>query len=86
MSDRDLRAYVGRGQLEGTPIRELVAPRIDTLEPGAKLSQAAHLMARHRIGAVPIMEDERLIGLLTSTDVLVHCTSAFAALQDVAGG
>lgn len=78
VSDRDLRLCIGRGQLEGTPIGELVAPRVVTVGAGTKMSSAARSMVRHRIGAVPVVEGPTTIGILSAVDILEHCTQAFA--------
>ena len=78
VSDRDLRLSVGRGQLEGTPVGELGRDELVTIEPDAKLSSAAELLVRHHIGALPVVERSRLVGLVTSSDVLNHCAGAFA--------
>jgi CBS domain-containing protein len=41
-----------------------------TLKPSDSLERAATLMRRERIGAVPIMEKDRLHGILTRSDIL----------------
>jgi CBS domain-containing protein len=42
------------------------------VEPSAPVARAALLMAEHKIGCLPVVEREELIGLVTSTDVLFH--------------
>jgi len=37
VSDRDLRRYIGRGQLEGTPVAELASEELVTVAPQAPL-------------------------------------------------
>jgi len=45
------------------------APRIT--HPGASLEQAAHDLAEHRIGCLPVVDEEqRLVGILSETDAL----------------
>ncbi len=39
------------------------------LAPGAFVVDAARLMRRERIGAIPIVDGERLVGILTRSDV-----------------
>jgi CBS domain-containing membrane protein len=38
--------------------------------PGATIEEAARIMADCKIGCLPVVEDEELIGMLTETDVL----------------
>lgn len=78
VSDRDLRLMKGRGQLEGTPMRELCPAKTHCIAPKDRLSRAAQLLASHRIGALPVVEGGALIGILSSTDVMTHCAEAFA--------
>jgi acetoin utilization protein AcuB len=47
-----------------------------TLTPHDSMVDAARLMRRERIGAVPIVDGNRLVGILTRSDVL----DAFVAL------
>ncbi len=78
VSDRDLRLLVGRGQLEGTKLGDLPLKELVTAECGTRLSNAAALLVHHRIGALPVVEGRRLLGLVSSADVLAHCSRAFA--------
>jgi len=48
-----------------------------TIGPDAMLSEAAALMAEHRIGALPVVENNKLVGILSSVDIL----KVFAKLE-----
>ena len=41
-----------------------------TLAPAASVADAARLMRRERIGAIPIVDAGRLVGILSRSDVL----------------
>lgn len=43
---------------------------VTTVGPGASMGDAARLMRRQRIGALPVVEGERIVGMLTRSDVL----------------
>ncbi len=47
-----------------------------TLAPEAPLSAAARLLRSERIGALPIVENHRLVGILTRSDLLDALLSA----------
>jgi len=49
-----------------------------TLSPKASLVEAARLMRTERIGAIPIVDNDRLVGILTRSDIL----DAFLALTE----
>jgi CBS domain-containing protein len=40
------------------------------IAPDAEIEQAARLLAEKRIGCLPVIEEGKLVGLLTETDVL----------------
>ena len=40
-----------------------------TVEPSTPLEQAALLMRTHKIGALPVMQDEELAGIITETNI-----------------
>lgn len=48
-----------------------------TISPDALLSEAAGMMVEHRIGALPVLEKDKLVGIITSTDIL----KAFAKME-----
>jgi CBS domain-containing protein len=39
-----------------------------TIDPDKPLSEAAHLMAEHKIGCLPVLRAGRLLGILTESD------------------
>ncbi|MCU0512389.1 MAG: CBS domain-containing protein [Anaerolineae bacterium] len=41
------------------------------IEPNAPAAEAARLMLTHRIGCLPVMRSETLIGIVTRSDILV---------------
>jgi acetoin utilization protein AcuB len=41
-----------------------------TVTPETLLSEAAGMMAEHRIGALPVVENNKLVGILSATDIL----------------
>lgn len=41
-----------------------------TITPEAMASEAASKMVEHRIGALPVVEGDKLVGIVTATDIL----------------
>jgi CBS domain-containing protein len=76
VSDRDLRAVLGRALPANTPVREFMSTEVTTLEPEDTLDQAARLMIEHKIGGIPVVSREGLVGIITATDVLDHCAES----------
>ena len=49
--------------------RVMSAPPI-TIAPDATVEEAAQVMADRKIGCLPVLEDDKLLGIVTETDVL----------------
>lgn len=53
------------------PIREIVrSQRIVTVLRTATIRTAAHMMKEYRIGALPVIDGDRLVGIFTERDAL----------------
>jgi acetoin utilization protein AcuB len=63
------------------PVEDVMTSTVLTLAPSASIADAARLMRRERIGAIPIVDGGRLMGILSRSDVLdafVEVSSAAA--------
>ena len=80
VSQRDLyRASLGtvmqygekaqRAFLESVAVKEIMVDPI-SIGPDATVRDAARLMMEHKIGCLPVLEDSRLVGIVTETDML----------------
>ena len=58
------------------PVEDIMTANVLTLGPTDLVADAARVMRRERVGALPIIDGTRLVGILTRSDVL----DAFAAL------
>ncbi len=55
-----------------TQIRDVMSGRPATCEPQTTVVEAARLMASQDVGPIPVVEGERLIGLVTDRDLVVR--------------
>jgi CBS domain-containing protein len=55
--------------LAALPVEELMTPDPVTIAPDDPVLEAADLMFQHDIGSLPVVEDGRLIGIITETDI-----------------
>ena len=53
-------------------IRDLMTSNPATLEPSSTVADAAKVMASEDVGPVPIVEGERLVGMVTDRDLVVR--------------
>jgi CBS domain-containing protein len=73
LSDRDLRWAEGRSLPDETPVEDFMSDFVVTIQPEHLVTAAASSMLEHRFGALPVVDDGRLVGILTATDLLDHC-------------
>lgn len=53
-------------------IKDVMVTRVITVSPDTELKTAVKMMVDHKIGCLPVVEGDRLIGLVTETDILLQ--------------
>ncbi len=53
-----------------TPIREVAVKKVVTCHPDTRIEDAALLMREHKIGGLPVLEEDKLVGIITGYDIL----------------
>jgi len=62
-------------------VSSIMTSTVITVEPGRDAVAAARLMLDHKIGALPVVDAETVVGILTETDILrAFATMATPAL------
>lgn len=51
-------------------VEPIMAKKIISISPGTTIERAALIMQKNRINALPVIEDEKLVGIITSSDVM----------------
>ena len=81
VSQRDLfraamSSAMGYGQkashefLGTVAVKEVMSDELTTVSPGDSVARAAALMLEHKIGCLPVVDDGKLVGLVTESDLL----------------
>ena len=70
LSERDLGGRSGGAVRRGRAVRDLMTPQVATATPATTLRQAANLMRGQLIGCLPVVDNGRVVGIATATDVL----------------
>ena len=93
VTDRDLRdafpsvaeqvAHPGRAHREtaSTRVEDVMTANVLTIGEHDSIERAATIMRRERVGALPVLRNDRVVGILTRTDLL----NALIALTSAAG-
>jgi acetoin utilization protein AcuB len=51
-------------------VKEAMVREVRTVSPYTTIEEAARLMIEHKIGCLPVTEADRLVGIITETDIL----------------
>lgn len=81
VSDRDLKqawaspattlsAHELNYLLKQLNVDTIMVKKIITVTPGTTIERAGRIMQENRISALPVMENEKLVGIITTTDVM----------------
>src|SRR5439155_4472040 len=73
-SERDVFAARASGapDVNQLPVREVMHQPVQLARPDEDLAEASARMTKHRIGCLPVVHENRLIGMLTRSDILGH--------------
>jgi CBS domain-containing protein len=53
--------------------QEIVSQPVHTVKAAASVQFAAEMMAMYDVGALPVTEDGRLVGIVTDRDIVLRC-------------
>jgi len=81
LTDRDLKRALPsvmagatpeeyRAFMEKTPVSEVMTSNPITCEPETELRDAVRVFVEHKFGAIPVVEDGRVVAILSQTDAL----------------
>ena len=74
-----------RDHLKSVAIREAMVKEVITVEPDTEIQEAGRIMLEKKIGCLPVVQGERLVGMVTETDILrcflMHYEDCVAADQ-----
>jgi CBS domain-containing protein len=89
VTDRDLRhhlfavdVYRQIGQipvstlLRNAPVRDVMSAPVRSVTASAEVAEAAERMRQDKVGCLPVVEGQRVVGMLTEIDVLRHIAGA----------
>jgi len=71
VSRRDFRKIKKATQLK-SPVKAYMSRKIVTIAPGKSPTQAAHLMVKHDVGRLPVVENDQVIGIVTRSDTMMY--------------
>lgn len=66
----DYDSQIKRDYMKTVVIKEVMKTDLITVDPETSVSQAAQLILKHKIGCLPVVVGDAMVGLVTETDIL----------------
>ena len=82
-ADSILRDAENRIPAREISIRDVMVTKIATVDENASLRQAALFLEKHRIGCLPVVADEKLVGIITDTDFVGVAINLLEQLEEL---
>jgi acetoin utilization protein AcuB len=68
LTERDLRAHFG--YLESTKVNAAMSTPVMSVSSNSTVQEATRLMLRHKVGGLPVLDSGKLVGIVTTIDML----------------
>lgn len=81
ISRRDVDKAIKHG-LEHAPVKGFMTTNVITVEANAGWDEVQRLMVRHDIGRLPVVEDQKVVGIISRSDVLRLVHGAVVPIED----
>jgi acetoin utilization protein AcuB len=68
LTDRDMRAQLG--YLDTTKVNAAMTSPVISVGPHSTVQEAARLMLKHKVGGLPVLDNKKLVGIVTTIDMI----------------
>lgn len=68
LTERNLREH--SGYLESTKVNIAMSTPVVSVGPNSTVQEATRLMLRHKVGGLPVVDGGKLVGIVTTIDML----------------
>jgi CBS domain-containing protein len=81
ITERDLRQHWG--YLDSTKVNAAMTSDPVTVTPRNTAEDAAHLMLQHKIGGLPVVDNRKLVGILSTSDLIRALLNVIQAAEHI---
>lgn len=70
VTESDLRQFSFPSMVEDIPVHQVMVTNPRTIDANASIEEAARIIHDRKIGGLPVLEDGKLLGVITASDLL----------------
>jgi len=72
ITELDIVSKVVAGDLDPkiTTVQDVMTKQVHTIRSDQTLEEASHIMIEHKIKKLPVLEKDKLVGIITATDLI----------------
>jgi CBS domain-containing protein len=84
ITEGDVSRAVARGSNpSNSAVRTIMSKKLITTHPGERVEEAAKLMADAQVKKLPVVEEGRLVGIVTQTDIVGSSFELITSLKEM---
>ena len=73
VTDRDFAIKIAAHSYPiDTPVRRIMSSPLISIDPNSDLWVASDLMSTRKVRKLPVIDDDRVVGIITSSDIIKH--------------
>ena len=81
-TDSFLRDPKNRIHANEIPVEDAMVTDVATVDVNASLRHAALFIEKHKIGCLPVMDDDKLVGIITDTDFVAVAINLLEQIEE----
>ena len=87
VTHNDLEVFLSKAESPGIikrqhRVEQVMSQEVMMVPPDCPLEEAASLMVENKIGSLPVVEDERVVGIITETDIFRQFAAVLGGKTD----
>ena len=72
ITERDILKAVSKGINTNSEIEKIMSKKVITVTPKDSIDDAATLMSKYKIKKLPVVAQDKLVGIITATDLVAN--------------
>lgn len=75
ITERDILKHISHSNNLHAKVEDIMTQDVITVSPNASIDEAADIMFQHKIKKLPVVDKNKLVGIITATDIIANADS-----------